>query len=468
MYATMITNAPSPSETFFNPENFAATFLKILDNEKCLIPLRYNAAQKYFLANRGKRNLVIKSRQLGLSTLLQAEMFRYVTTGSSTTLTLTHLDSTTQGLRRMADRFYENLPSNFRPKRKYANADITSYPDFNSEAIIATAGNVNNTRSFTFSHVHLSEACFYKDAGSILASIESAIPDTGTITIETTANGAMGHVFDLVQKALGGDDEWKLFFFGWWWEPKNRIALEPHEVITYTDEEFKLVGKHNLIPSQIKWRRKMQSSLGVLFQQEQAENVNTAFLTSGNSVFGDFTHALHHVVTDAKPITGHYYVAGCDWGNENDWTVLSIIDCDTNEEVFLGRWRKIGYAAIRANILEVCSKWGVKELHPEKNSIGIPVIESLVNDMQERGLTFDVVPFTMTNDRKASMVAQLYTAIHEDVFKLLDYEWATAEMRQFISKQTPLGAWTYGAADGFHDDSVVARMAAKRAMARRI
>src|SRR5690349_12108268 len=125
---------PTQREAFFNPVIFAETFLKIQDKRLRLIPLRYNKTQLAYLNNRTRRDLILKARQEGISTVIQAEYFRYCTTGSATTLTLSHEDRTTQKLRRMVSRFYNNLPRGFRPARKYDNSSVATYPDFDSEA----------------------------------------------------------------------------------------------------------------------------------------------------------------------------------------------------------------------------------------------------------------------------------------------------------------------------------------------
>src|SRR5512142_3176173 len=126
-----------------DPIEFARVFLRILDKNARLVPLCYNAVQQDFLANRTRRDLVLKARQLGISTCVQAELFRYSVTGTAITVTLAHEDQTAQRFRRMVNRFYDNLSQRNRPARKYSNARLATYPEYDSESIIATAGNPN-------------------------------------------------------------------------------------------------------------------------------------------------------------------------------------------------------------------------------------------------------------------------------------------------------------------------------------
>lgn len=91
-----------------DPQLFSKIFLKILDKDKNLVPFHFNKAQEHFQTNRTGRDLILKARQLGFSTLIQGEMFRKTVTSTQTTITLAHDAETTQKLRRMADRFYEH------------------------------------------------------------------------------------------------------------------------------------------------------------------------------------------------------------------------------------------------------------------------------------------------------------------------------------------------------------------------
>jgi len=98
----------TPTQVATNPERFAQVFLKILDKDKALVPLRWNRAQRHFHYNRTGRDIVLKARQIGFSTYIQGEMFRRAVTSTRATITMAHDDETTQLLRRMSNRFWEN------------------------------------------------------------------------------------------------------------------------------------------------------------------------------------------------------------------------------------------------------------------------------------------------------------------------------------------------------------------------
>jgi hypothetical protein len=223
----------TPAQVAENPERFAQVFLRILDKEKNLVPLRWNKAQHNFHSKRTGRDLILKARQIGISTYIQGEMFRRTVTGTRTTITLAHDDNTTQMLRRMADRFYEHCKFNsIQPLRKYANAALTTYPEFDSEAIIAKAGSVEVGRGGTYTDFHGSEVSRWPDAEKLIAgAMQGGSPD---VILESTPNGAQGWFYERCMEALEGDGIWKLHFYPWWWDDGYRAD----EYINLTKDEL--------------------------------------------------------------------------------------------------------------------------------------------------------------------------------------------------------------------------------------
>jgi hypothetical protein len=429
------------------PEDFAREHLKIRDKEKRLLPLRWNKAQRHFHEHRTRRDLILKARQLGFSTYVQGEMFRRLVTSTRTTMTMAHDDETTQKLRRMADRFWEHcLFGDIQPARKYSNATLTSYPEFDSESVIATAGSKEAGRGGTYTDFHGSEVAFWKDAEKILAgAMQGGDPD---IILESTPNGAQGYFYDLCMEALRDDSIWKLHFYPWWWDDAYRLPLADGERIRFTDDERALAEKHQLAPEQIKWRRHKQKELRGLFIQEYPEDPVTCFLTSGNSYFGDLT-GVFIAQPGAEYDPAHRYEAGLDWGQENDYTYMPVLDVTAKCQVDMLHVRGLSWSEIRRRVKALYEKWHLSKLVAEANSIGSVNIEEL----QKEGIY--VVPFDTTNESKATVMGNLYEAIHSHGYKLLDWEVQKHEFRNFVSKQLPSGVWRLQADGDGHDDTVI-------------
>lgn len=446
-----------------------AAHLFILDKKLQCVHFEPNRVQRHYREHRTRRNLILKARQLGISTVIQADSFVTAISQTTLTATLAHDDKTTQKLRRMAARFYDNFDIELRPARGLDNATTTTYPQTHSEVTIVPAGSGDAGRGGTYSRLHGSEVAFWKDPESIAAGIMQGVTQDGTIELESSPNGAQGWFYERCMEALdpATNSEWTLHFYPWWWDDTDyHLPLEPDEDLApYRDDELALIAKHGLTPEQIKFRRSKQLQLGRLFPQEYAEDPVACFLTSGAGVFGDISAALY--TPEETPIAGHHYVGGVDWGVESDFTVLSIWDADAVREVFLLRLNRMRWGDMRRRMVDECRHWGVELLYVERNSASSN-LEDLSDEMASADLPLSVQGFTMTNKRKASMVVNFHHGLHEDGVQVIDEVIANGELRSFVATQTSTGVWTYAAEGSGHDDTVIARMAGYTACYQRI
>lgn len=448
---------PTPRKAFFDPLTFAETFLKIQNKKKLLVPLRYNKVQRSYLQNRHHHDLVLKPRQKGMSTCIQAEFFRAVTTGPATTLTLAHDTETTQKLRRIVARFYNNLPANFRPTRYYDNSRVATYPDFDSEAMIATAGNLNTGRGGTYSHFHGSEVAFWVDAEALVAgAMQGGDP---YVVLESTANGAAGYFYQLCMEALDGNSNWWLHFFPWFFDREYSLALQDGETLTYTDEEKALVNQHHLTPEQIKWRRSKQRELKHLFLQEYPEDPKSSFLLSGGGYFGVLDHCYYDAPDTLVRQPEHRYVAGLDFAQTNDFLALSIGDATERKQVDLLRINNLPWQEMRNRVREKCKHWGVSTLVAEANSMGRTNIEAMVAEFQNDSCETEIFAFDTTNTSKATAAGDLHEALHHGGWMLLNDPDQKREMSAFRAVQNPRTlVWSLSAPSNEHDDTVIANM----------
>jgi hypothetical protein len=437
----------TPAQVASSPDTFAQVFLKILDKDKQSIPFRWNRVQRDFHNARTRRDLILKARQLGISTYVQGEIYRRAVTRTTSAMTIAHDDELTKKLRIISGRFWANCKFNgIQPRRLYDNATMTTYPDYDSECMIATAGSKEGGRGGTYTDFHGSEVAFWPDAEKIIAgAMQGGNPD---VILESTPNGAQGYFYERCMEALNGDGIWTLHFYPWWWDDAYCIPLDPGETLTFTDDEQALVDKHRLTPEQIKWRRNKQLELRGLFIQEYPEDPIACFLTSGNSYFGDLVDVFN-APDNAEWIEGHRYEAGLDWGQENDFTYVAVFDITEKRQVDYLRVNRLEWSEIRRRVKELYGKWHLPKLVAESNSIGSVNIEEL----QKAGLI--IVPFDTTNESKATVMGNLYEALHTGGFKLLNWEVQKHEMRSFVSKQLPSGVWRLQADGDGHDDTVI-------------
>jgi len=427
--------------------------LRILDKQQRVVPFHPNRVQAHLLEHLTGRDLILKARQMGISTAVQAWLFKTAVTQTARAVTFTHLDSSTTFLRNMTRMFYDQLPAAKKPKRSTANATLTEYPVTNSTVFTGTAGSPESGRAGSFSHLHGSEVAFWRNGDRLIAGVMQAIPlHFGHIVMESTANGQQGWFYERCMEALDGSPDWTLHFYPWWWDDSYAIpdvgqfALEP--------DERALMDEHVLSYGQIAWRRTKQRELGNLFAQEYPEDPHGAFISSGSGYFQ--MDAVRYVDGQSEPKPGRMYVAGLDFGQSNDYTVLSILDATNSEQVDLLRVNRQSWADMRASITRFCRKWQVHTLVAEENSMGSTNIEALRDEFNAAGIDTFIQAFQTNHASKAAIMAGLRLALEEGGLKLLPHSAQQSELAAFSSRQSATGAWILSAPDGLHDDTVMA------------
>lgn len=452
--------APEAVGLFDDFALFCERHLVIQNKRGDLVPLKLNRAQRELIAALTGHDLVLKARQVGMSTALQAWLFFQQMKGHARTSTLCHEDDLTSTLRLMADRFYDQLDGGLQPARKYANARLTTYPERHSEGSIATVGGQAGSRKGrggSVTHIHGSEVAFWPNAEAVLSgAMQAGNPD---IYLESTPNGMVGWFYERCMEALDDPNSlWTLHFFPWWYDDEYRLPLADGERLAYTDDEQALVDAHGLDAEQIQWRRHKQRELPHTFEQEYPEDPRKCFLASGISYFRDIEHVFTAPM-EAQPQPGHRYWGGLDFGQTDDFTVLVIIDGTTNEQVDFLRVNRLEWQAMRRQISVTANRWDATVMG-EANSMGSTNTELLqrgeILEDGSRIAPIKLVPFDTTASSKPPLIQGLYHALHEAGLRLQNHSVIRHELRAFVSKQLPSGAWAYEASGGAHDDTVMA------------
>lgn len=481
-YESIREDALTVSDDF---EAFARDHLIIQNKDGLLVSFTLNRAQQHFYRaieeSSSRFHLLIKARQLGFSTFIQGYQFWRACHSPLRGVTMAHDADTTQKMRRMSELFFEHLPTPLGVERITDNAAITRYMPHNSEITIATAGAARSKKSGgkgrggTYNFFHGSEVAFWPNMQKTISGALQGLSGNGLCIFETTTNGAQGWVWELVNNP----GKWQVHFYPWFYD--EQYILQPDEPLEYTADELALIKAARLQgfilkDKHILWRRDKQAEVGLEFPQEYPETLQGAFVHSGNSVFGDVAHCLT-ASDNAKYNPKHRYVCGVDWGQEHDYTVASIIDATDLCEVALLRMNRLDYDVMQQRIVDLCYQWRVETIQPEKNSIGSLNIrymrekfhaitkqheQEVADDKRDEDDVYSITvrPFTMENKRKHKLVSLLYHNIHHGGLRLLPDDTATSELMSFEQTQTESGLYKYGATEGSHDDTVIARMLA--------
>ena len=310
--------------------------------------LKLNRAQQEYSRRCSKRNIVLKARQLGMTTYIAARFFiQTITRPGTLTVQVAHSDESAQAIFNIVHRFWEKLPNS----RVHRGALVKSrsnirqivFPKLDSEYRVETADD-NAGRGMTIHNLHCSEVSRWPRGGEeTLASLRAAVVPDGEIVLESTANGAGGIFYEEWQKAT--ETGYTQHFFPWWYEPSYLEDTSQKTVHPLTDEEKYLMALNGLNEEQIAWRRTRWQVLRGLAGQEYAEDAVSCFLASGECVF-DIEAIAQAAAHAGQPVESHengreliwlppnragqrQYIIGVDTaggGSEGDYACAQVIE----------------------------------------------------------------------------------------------------------------------------------------------
>ncbi|QJC52908.1 hypothetical protein HGI30_15925 [Paenibacillus albicereus] len=283
------------------PREYIQERLFIRNKTKQVVPLRFNPIQELYWNDKTNRDIILKPRQLGFSTLTLARFFECVINEENVNAAVVAHDAdSTQKLFQTVQLMYERLPeakkeqlNNGKNRPKYGNRKEFYFIGVNSRISVGTAGSPGFGRGQTFNYVLCSEVAFWPNPEELMTGLLQAVPPDGEIVIESTANGVGNYYHQTYEDAKRGGNNWRAHFYAWFQHPEYLLPLAAGERLEYDEEEQQLVQRYGLSPEQIKWRRWKISEMPQTpdrskedqFRQEYPANDLEAFLMTGTPVF---------------------------------------------------------------------------------------------------------------------------------------------------------------------------------------
>ncbi len=348
----------------------AAQILKVRAKSGRTVGLKANAVQKLFEERRGRRNIVLKARQMGLTTWVAARFFlKTVTHPGTLTLEVAHSQEAAEEIFRIVHRFLDWLPEDLRYgalRTSKSNVRQIIFPELDAQYRVVTAGDKNAGRGLTVQNLHCSELARWPgDAAETLAGLMASMTPEAELVIESTPQGVGGCFYEEWQKAvdsaglLNGDASFASgsgfasgtvrHFFPWWFEKGYRTKAV--DEVSLTDEERELMARAGLDLEQIGFRRGLKRDFRGIAQQEYAEDAESCFLVSGEPVFelekiearlGALMGTPHCSTIETRlngaleiwlpPLMGKKYLVAVDpagGGAEGDYSAAEVLELET-------------------------------------------------------------------------------------------------------------------------------------------
>lgn len=443
-----------------------ATCLCVRDKRGRLVPLRANAVQRAYELRRGRENIVLKARQMGMSTWVAGRMLlKTLLVPGTTTLMVAHTRDAAEGLFATVARMWENLPTEMRAavaQRGRSNVGQMTFPVVDSEIRVASAAEPNAGRGMSLTNLHCSEVSRWMgDAAETLAGLRAALVPGGELVMESTPNGAYGCFY--AQWMQAKDDGVERHFFPWWMEP-GYVATA---ATALTAEELEL----GLTAEQIGFRRGLAKRFGALRAQEFAEDAAACFLASGCCFF-EVEAVERRLAEVERPVTerrggalqvwlpaveGRQYLIAADpagGGSEGDYAALQVVDERTGWQCAELQAR-MGPRQLAAAIGQLSREYNRARVVVERNNHGAAVLAFLEQEPER-----EQVPVVAGKDGQAGWLTdagsrprmlQALSAVVSQRPERLKSERLLRECRSFVTDERGRAA----AARGAHDDLVM-------------
>lgn len=261
------------------------------------------------------RVILLKARQMGLSTIVEGICYWWTSTNRfQTAVIIGHEDGSAKNLYMMFRRYYDNSNPIFKPSIKYNTKSDLTFERLDDEgkqiglgSVIktATAKNTSAGRSDTVQFLHASEVGEWENGEELIASLMQTVPflPETFIFLESTAKGKGNYFHKEWRNAEKGLNNFVPFFFPWWlideyedYNDEEVGELNEYELFLIDlfrkgydtwDGDHYAVEESQFIPKIKFYRRKSKdfASDPARMYQEYPSVANEAFVATGANVF---------------------------------------------------------------------------------------------------------------------------------------------------------------------------------------
>ena len=440
--------------------------LSIKDKRGMIVPFVLNDEQlkavELFLS--GKNIVVLKARQLGMTTLFTALLFWKALTSPDpiSCVSLLHKKDAADEVFLKYKGYYYGLPEVIRPDLDKATSSSFRFDTGSSVQAITAAGHAG-LRSYTINLAHVSELCFYEDPDEILSNVLSAL-NGNQLIIESTATAFGDPMHQLVDRIDRGSmpGNWEKIFFPWYEHKAYRLpAPESWEPDT---QECAVASRFSLDRDQLWWRHcKIAESSLDKFNTEYPATVEDVFSQKGDCYYSEddlkYVNRIPAIPMERyieQPVKGTAYAIGVDVasGIGADYSSIFVLSQQTSNPVYVYRSNTISPTMLAAKIQHISKLYNGAKTLIESNNWG----HTIINELEHLGFT----AFWKNNNKhwettvttKSMMHEQLKEAIRTGTITMLD-EITVTELKGLVVTNASRAPESQRTKHG-HGDNVIA------------
>lgn len=399
-----------------------AGLLTIATKSGGYIPFRFdawNAEQRRYQRERTKRDIVLKPRQIGFSTLELARDVRYALRHKGVqVLICSHDGALCEQMFRDVTRMVADIVKlGIIPAPKNSSVREVVFSHNGSAIRVVEAGMTERVadkrgRSGTIHRLHATEVAFWGAATATFAALLGALSPDGEAVVESTANGASGAFYELAREAMAGRSEWRMHFFAWYDHAEYRRAVPPGFDPSPLDDDERTLREHGCDDEQIAWWRSLLADPArggrTRIRQEYPIDATSCFALPGGAYLDEescdwlaghvsapaervpivVTHVVDGVMQTKRlgdllvwqrASPGASYVVGADVseGVAGDESALDVLERRTGRTVATYASNTIEPGDFGLVLAFAGRRYGLALIAPERNNHGHTVLRTL-------------------------------------------------------------------------------------------
>lgn len=229
----------------------------------------------------------------------------------------------------------------------------------------------------------------------------------------------------------GRDWFWELYMRGQdkefpdWWSKSFPTTANPFVPVAEVEEARKTLPWHVFAQE---------------FLAEFLDDAATVFRGVDRCAIGSFK----------EPQIGHHYIIGWDAAKYQDYSVFTVMDCNTQEVVSFDRFNGIEYnLQIDEHLVPLVRKYNDAHVIMDVTGVGDPLMEEV------RKREIGVEGFYFTNTSKKELIDRTVVAIEHGYISYPPIPELLNELKAFSYEITRSKNIVYSAPEGEHDDCVI-------------
>ncbi len=144
----------------------------------------------------------------------------------------------------------------------------------------------------------------------------------------------------------------------------------------------------------------------------------------------------------------HQFQMGVDLAKYQDFTVISVVDLNTLQQVYIERFHQMDWNLQKAKIEAAYHKFGRPMGYIDATGVGDPIVE----DLRNRGVRLE--PYKFNENSRKDLLVNLQIRMEQEKVRLLDNEILKEELSYFQYEMSDRGKLKIKVPDSLHDDTV--------------